>query len=84
MSSKTTFIIKDDIITQVKEVVKEGYYKSLTSFVENAIKSELEKIKKEKIKKEILEASKDPLFLSDIKEIEEDFKYADFEQDIHL
>ena len=32
-------------------------------------------------KKEILEASKDPLFLSDIKEIEEDFKYADFEQE---
>jgi Arc/MetJ-type ribon-helix-helix transcriptional regulator len=81
MSSKTTFVIKDDIIIQVKEAVKEGYFKSLTSFVENAIKSELEKIKKEKIKKEILEASKDPLFLSDIREIEEDFKYADFEQE---
>jgi hypothetical protein len=43
------------------------------------IKNKLDDIKKEKIRKEIIEASKDPLFLADIKEIEEDFKYADSE-----
>ncbi|MHB1274878.1 MAG: hypothetical protein ACYCXQ_12570 [Candidatus Humimicrobiaceae bacterium] len=79
MSPKTTFVIKDEIIMQVKEAVKEGYYKSITSFVENALKNKLEDLKKEKIRKEILKASKDPLFLADIAEIEEDFKYADFE-----
>lgn len=79
MSPKTTFVIKDEIIMQVKEAVKEGYYKSMTSFVENALKNKLEDLKKEKIRKEILKASKDPLFLADIAEIEEDFKHADFE-----
>jgi len=40
MGSKTTFVIKDELI---------------------------------------IEASKDPLFLADIAEIEEDFKYSDYE-----
>ena len=78
MGSKTTFVIKDEIIMQVKEAVKYGYYKSLTSFVENALKNELRALKNAKIRKEIIEASKDPLFLADIAEIEEDFKYSDF------
>ena len=79
MSPKTTFIIKEEIIMQVKEAVKDGYYKSMTSFVENALKNEIECLKKEKIQKELQEASKDPLFLADIKEVENDFKYSDFE-----
>ena len=57
----------------------DGYYKSLTSFVENALKNELRILKKAKIRKEIIEASKDPLFLADIAEIEEDFKSSDYE-----
>jgi len=77
MSQKTTFVIKDEIIMAVKEAVKEGYYKSMTDFVENAIKNKPVDIKKEKIREEILKAGNDPLFLADIKEIEEDFKYAD-------
>ena len=54
MSQKTTFVIKDEIIMQVKEAVKEGCYKPMTDFVENAIKNKLEDIKKEKIREEIL------------------------------
>jgi len=50
MGSKTTFIIKDEIIMQVKEAVKCGYYKSLTSFVENALKNELSTLKKAEIR----------------------------------
>jgi len=79
MSPKTTFIIKEEIIMQVKEAVKDGYYKSMTSFVENALKNEVKYLRKEKIRKELQEASKDPLFLADIKEVENDFKYSDFE-----
>jgi len=44
----------------------------------SALKSEIEKLKKEKIKKELEAVSKDPLFLADIEEIEDDFKYTDF------
>ncbi len=79
MSPKTTFIIKDETIFQVKEAVKSGFAKSMSSFVENALNNELEKIKKANIRKEILKASTDPLFLSDIQEIQESFKHSDFE-----
>lgn len=79
MGSKTTFVIKDEIIMQVKEAVRNGYYKSFTSFVENALKNELNVLKKAEIRKEIIAASKDPMFLADIADIEEDFKYSDFE-----
>jgi len=78
MNRKTTFVIKDEIVMQVKEAVNGGLYKSMTDFVEDAIKSKLDNLEKEKIREEILKASKDPLFLADIKEIEEDFKYTDF------
>jgi len=79
MSPKTTFIIKKEIITQVREAVKAGTYNSMASFVESALKKEIENLKKEKIKKQLEAASKGPLFLADIREVEEDFKYSDFE-----
>jgi Arc/MetJ-type ribon-helix-helix transcriptional regulator len=80
MGKKVTYVLDEEVVEQVREVVGKGSYKSINSFVENAIKDELERIKKEEIKKAITEAGNDPLFLADIKEIEEDFKYADFEE----
>ena len=41
---------------------------------------ELERIRKERIKVAIKDAAKDPLFLADIREIEKDFEYVDFEE----
>ncbi len=81
MGKKATFVIDEQVIAEAKTIVGEGFFKSMNAFVESAIKDEVEKIKKERIRKAIIEASKDPLFLSDIKEIEEDFKYADFEEE---
>ena len=79
MGKKATFILSEEIVRQAKEMVEKGLFKSMNAFVESAIKDELEKIRKERIKKAIIEASKDPLFLSDIEEVERDFEYADFE-----
>ncbi len=81
MGKKATFVIDEQVIAEAKGIVEKGLFKSMNAFVESAIKGEIEKIKKERIKKAIIEASKDPMFLSDIKEIEEDFKYADFEEE---
>jgi len=39
-----------------------------------------EKVKKEQIREAIIKASKDPMFLADIAEMEKDFEYADFEE----
>jgi Arc/MetJ-type ribon-helix-helix transcriptional regulator len=54
-------------------LVREKRFKSMNAFVEKAIRDELTALDKEEIKKALLEASKDPLFLADIKEIEKDF-----------
>lgn len=79
MGKKATFVLDEQMMTEAKKIVEKGLYKSMNAFVEYAIKDELEKIKKEQIREAIIEASKDPLFLSDIEEIEKDFEHADFE-----
>ncbi len=81
MGKKATFVLDEQVMTEAKQIVEKGLFKSMNSFVESAIRDEIEKIKKERIRKAIIEASKDTMFLSDIKEIEEDFKYADFEEE---
>lgn len=81
MGKKATFVLDEQVMTEAKQIVEKGFFKSMNSFVESAIRDEIEKIKKERIRKAIIEASKDTMFLSDIKKIEEDFKYADFEEE---
>ncbi|WP_333653261.1 hypothetical protein [Dissulfurispira sp.] len=66
-------------MAEAKEIVGKGFFKSVNVFVETAVKDEIEKIKKEQIRTAIRAAARDPLFLADIKEIEKDFEYADFE-----
>ncbi len=44
------------------------------------LKEEIVKIKQEEIKFALLKGSQDPLFLSDLKEIEEHFACADLER----
>lgn len=79
MGKKATFVLDEELVDEIKEAVKNGLFKSMNSFVEAAIKEELERIRKIRIKSAIIDASNDPLFLADIKEIEKDFAFADFE-----
>ena len=64
-------------MADAKMIVENGYYKSMNAFVESAMKSEIEKITRVRIQAAITEASKDPLYLSDIEEVERDFEYVD-------
>ncbi len=80
MGIKATFILDDEIMKKGRALVREKRFKSMNAFVEKAIRDKLDALDKEEIKKALLEASKDPLFLADIKEIERDFAQADFEK----
>ena len=80
MGKKATFVIDDRVIEKAKEIVDRGDFKSLNSFVEAAMRDEIEKLRKEELKKALLEASNDPLFLADINEVERDFEHVDFEE----
>jgi Arc/MetJ-type ribon-helix-helix transcriptional regulator len=77
---KATFILDEEIMEKGRALVKEKRFKSMNSFVEKAIRDELAALGKEEIRKALLEASKDPLFLADIKEVEKDFAHSDFEE----
>jgi Arc/MetJ-type ribon-helix-helix transcriptional regulator len=80
MGKKTTYVLDESTLDQVKEIVGRGLYKSMNAFVETAIKDELEKIKQEELQEAIQEAGRDPLFLADIGEVGDDFQYADLEE----
>jgi hypothetical protein len=79
MGKKATFVIDEAILDEAKSIVETNRFKSLNKFVEEAIKGEIERIRKGETEKAIREASQDPIFLSDIREVEHDFEFADFE-----
>lgn len=79
MGKKATFVLDNEIMEEAKGLVNKGLFKSMNAFVEISISDKIEKIKRDRIKEAIKEASKDPLFLSDIKEVEIDFENVDFE-----
>ncbi len=79
MGKKATFVISEAVLEEAKDIVATKKFKSLNSFIEKAIKDEIERVRREDIKKAILEASQDPIFLSDLRDVEHDFEFADFE-----
>lgn len=79
MGKKATFVIDQAVLNEAKAIVETKRFKSLNSFVEKAIKDRIERIRKEEIKKAIHEASQDPIFLSDLRDVEYEFEFADFE-----
>jgi Arc/MetJ family transcription regulator len=81
MSVKATFVLDDLILQQAKESVKEHGFKSLSAFVEKAVRDELEKFRQEKIRSALRSAGNDPLFLADVLKVQEDFEYSDFEKE---
>lgn len=80
MGKKSTFVLDEQLMTEARQIIDRGFFKSMNSFVEIAIRDEIAKINKERIRDALVEASKDPLFLSDIEDIERDFEYADFDE----
>jgi Arc/MetJ-type ribon-helix-helix transcriptional regulator len=80
MGVKATFVLDEEVMERGRSLVRDKRFKSMNAFVEKAIRDELAALEKEKIKRALLEASKDPLFLADIQEIEKDFSHSDFEK----
>ena len=54
-------------------------YQSFSQLVSEALQLLIEKQKKEQYKLAMIEASKDELYVQDMKSIENDFQYSDFE-----
>jgi len=64
------------------ELQKEGlleHFKNFSELVSVALRQSLQEAKKRAYKEQIRKMSEDPMVLEDIRKIEEDFQYSDFE-----
>lgn len=76
---KATFVICEELLDEAKEIVRGGAFKSLNALVTEAISELIEQVRREERKQALVEASQDPLFLSDLKEVAWDFERVDEE-----
>ena len=76
---RKTVTIKDDLFHNLELNHIINQYQSFSELVSNGLQLLIEKQKKEQYKQAMLKASKDPIYIDDMKNIENDFQYADYE-----
>ncbi len=76
-----TFSLPIDLLDKVREYSNEGYVPSVNFAVKEAIEYYVKSLDKQKLYEEMKKASNDPLFLSDLNEVIDDFFNIDYEQD---
>ena len=76
---RKTIAIKNELFhnLELNDIINQ--YQSFSQLVSEALKLLIEKQKKEQYRLTMLEASKDKLYLQDMKTIENEFQYSDFE-----
>jgi len=78
---RKTVTIKDDLFHNLRANNIINQYQSFSELVSNALQLLIEKQKKEQYKLAMIEASKDKLYIQDMKSIENEFQYSDFQGD---
>ncbi len=76
---RKTISIDEKLFLELQQEGVFEHFKNFSDLVSTSLKKSLESIKKENYKKQIEQMTNDPLVISDIKEIQEDFKYSDSE-----
>ena len=77
---RKTITLQPDIFQALELNQILNQYQSFSEMVSSALQLLIEKQKKEQYKKSMIEASKDILYLEDMREINEAFSYADNEK----
>ena len=80
---RKTVTINDNLYNMLISSKITEKYSSFSELVSTSLELLIEKNKKEQYKKAMIEASKDKLYLKDMEDIENDFKYVDFEKSIY-
>jgi predicted CopG family antitoxin len=76
---RKTVTIKDDLFYSLELNHLTKQYQSFSELVSNALQLLIEKQKKEQYKSAMIEASKDGLYIQDMKDITNEFQYSDYE-----
>lgn len=76
---RKTVAIRDDLFHNLELNHIINQYQSFSQLVSDALELLIAKQKKEQYKKAMIEASKDKLYIQDMKNIENEFQYSDFQ-----
>jgi len=76
---KATFNLSDEILVALDQAVKAGAAASKNALVERALERELDELRRANRRARWEEASRDPLFLRDVEDVESSFRAADAE-----
>ena len=74
-----TFSLPEHMIGKVRELAGQ-YELSMNTLVNNALEIWLQQAEKEALTTAMLDASADPLFMADMKNVSDDFRYADSDE----
>ncbi len=78
-TKKATFSLSREVLEDLDEAVKRGMAPSKNALVERALLKELRELRRHQDRLRLEEAVKDPLFLRDLADVEQDFRLADAE-----
>lgn len=74
-----TFSLPVDLVEKLKALAKEDYIPSLNAGVKEALEEYTRLKEKEKLRKDMEKASRDPLFMKDLNSSMKAFEFADHE-----
>ncbi len=78
-TKKATFSLSCGVLEELDEAVKRGMAPSKNALIERALLKELRELRRRQDRLRLEEAIKDPLFLRDLADVEQDFQSADAE-----
>jgi metal-responsive CopG/Arc/MetJ family transcriptional regulator len=78
-TKKATFNLPADILDELDKMMSERIVPSKNALVEQALIKELKELKRQNRRTQWGEATKSPLFMKDIDQVEADFHHADTE-----
>ncbi len=79
---RKTITINDELFQNLELNQIIDQYQSFSELVSNALQLLVDKQKKEHYKEAMIKASKDQLYIEDMKIVEDAFKYSDLDSDI--
>lgn len=81
-TKKATFNLPTYILDALDEIMAQGIVPSKNALVEKALMKEVKELKRQQRRALWSKAINDPLFIRDIEKTEEDFKYADADNEV--
>lgn len=78
-TKNVTFSLPIELIEKLKDYAKNDYIPSLNAGVKEALEEYTKTVEKEILKKKMMEAAKDPLFMQDLSESMSAYEHSDKE-----